>query len=241
MKLCRLNIQKDNSGWSTSEPDDHFDDRRTILVADDYDFNNNADEDVTEDVLSWEKHHKRLGVEYYHFLKIIQGILIPKGSSVSSPLLFDLIDDLTDSEKKIAVNHYVMINPAERIGVASWQVSNDEDEVLVENVIALSKESRIRIVEKIRRFIGKHCMRLGLISLDETRIFFRTSWSYTSFYIDTSDPIFKAYMTSLDITVAGIQTDFTDSGFMQEEFSTPENRQIIIDESMKIYNGTHYV
>jgi len=192
-------------------------------------------EDKTDSVLWWEKSYKKLNVNYYHFLKRIQNIIVPKGSSTYSPLNFDQLDSLSEEEKVIAVKYWVMQIPTDRIGDESWQVTNYEDSENIKNLLLLSKIGRSLIIEQIREKIGDH-MRLGAITLEQTQRFFRIADNYVDGYINTSDPIFKAYMTSISVTVDGEISDFTNNGFIEESFST----QQILDDCMSIYNGTHY-
>ena len=192
-------------------------------------------DDKSSDVVEWEKHYKKVGFNYYHFLKRLQAILVPKGSSTVDPLNFDLIDNLSLDEKKIAVKYWVMQNPLDRIGVEEWQVSDAQDSLNVQDLLLKSKFARGIIIELIREKIGDH-MRLGAITLEQTQRFFRIAADWVEDYINTSDPIFKAYMTSTSVTVDGVTDDFTGAGFMEETFST----QDILDDCMDIYNGTHY-
>jgi len=150
-------------------------------------------------------------------------------------LNFDLIDNLSLDEKKIAVKYWVMQNPLDRIGVEEWQVSDAQDSLNVQDLLLKSKVARGIIIELIREKIGDH-MRLGAIALEQTQRFFRIAADWVEDYINTSDPIFKAYMTSTSVTVDGVTDDFTGAGFMEETFST----QDILDDCMAIYNGTHY-
>ena len=192
-------------------------------------------EDKSNDVVSWENSYKKIGFNYYHFLKKLQTILIVKGSSTFNPLVFDLINNLSLEEKSIAVKYWVMQNPADRIGSEDWQVTDAQDSENVKSLLKLSKKARHLIIELIREKIGDH-MRVGNINLDQSRRFFRIASSWVEDYINTSDPIFKAYMTSASVTVDGVIDDFTGSGFIEESFST----QSILDDCMAIYNGTHY-
>lgn len=192
-------------------------------------------ENKSGDVYEWEKHYKKVGFNYYHFLKKLQSIIIPKASSTLDPLNFDLIDNLSLDEKKLAVKYWVMQNPMDRIGSEEWQVSDAQDSLNVQDLLLKSKIARSLIIELIREKIGDH-MRLGNISLEQTQRFFRIAALWVDDYINTSDPIFKAYMTSDSVTVDGVTDNFTGSGFIEETFST----QDILDDCMDIYNGTHY-
>ena len=129
-----------------------------------------------------------------------------------------------------------MLNPAHRIGTESWQVTNEIDSINVGTVLDLSKIGRELIVEKIRKYVGE-CMRIGLITLDQTRIFKRVTADYTDYFIDTSDPIFKGYLTSTEITVASVYIDFRTTGYASESFFN----QDILDGILKIYYGNHYI
>lgn len=183
-------------------------------------------------VLAWENNYKKVEFNYYHFLKVIQSIIIQKASSTLDPLNFDLIDALSLDEKKFSVKYWIMQNPADRIGVNEWQVTDDQDSTNVKQLLIKSKQGRSEIIEKLREKVGDH-MRLGAISLAQSQRFFRTVATYVESYINTSDVIFKAYMTSINVTVDGEITDFTGAGFIEETFST----QAILDDCMEIYSG----
>ena len=76
-------------------------------------------------------------------------------------------------------------------------------------------------------------MRLGAINLAQSQRFFRIVAGYIDSYINTSDVIFKAYMTSISVTFDCEITDFTGAGFIEETFSTQE----ILDDCLDIYYG----
>lgn len=187
--------------------------------------------DKSSCVLAWEKNYKKVEFNYYHFLKVLQGIIIPKASSTLDPLNFDLIDALSLDEKKFSVKYWIMQNPADRIGVSEWQVTDEQDSTNIKQLLIKSKEGRAEIIEALREKVGDH-MRLGAISLAQSQRFFRIVATYIDSYINTSDVIFKAYMTSISVTVDGEITDFTGAGFIEETFST----QAILDDCMDIYS-----
>lgn len=191
--------------------------------------------DKSGDVAEWEKHYKKVAFNYYHFLKKLQSIILPKGSSTLDPLNFDLIANLSLDEKKSAVKYWIMQLPTDRIGISEWQVTDEQDSENVKTLLFKNKVARILIIELIREKIGDH-MRLGAINLQQSQRLFRIVSNWVADFINTSDPIFKAYMTSVSITVDGEISDFTGAGFIEETFST----QSILDDCMDIYNGLHY-
>lgn len=186
-------------------------------------------------VLAWEINYKKVNFLYYHFLKKLQSIIVPKGSSTLDPNNFDQIENLSLDEKKLAVKYWVMLNPNDRIGVEEWQVNDQEDSDNVHELLLLSKASRVTIIELIREKVGDY-VRLGIMSLEQSQRFFRIVSVYIQDYVNTSDPILKAYMNSESVTVDGVTTDFTGTGFINETFAN----QQMLDDCMNIYNGTHY-
>lgn len=235
MKLCRLNIEKDNASWSPFEPDEHFDKRRTILVADDYNFNTQNDTDVTSDAAAWDKHFRRLGINYYHFLKIIQGIIIPKCCPNYPTLDYSEISDLSEDEKRIGTIYHVL--------PYSYRVSNDNPYKVTDSVDAynwsklldFSKKGRYEIAESMRSAVGER-VRLGLIALTQTQHFFRDVYLMIEFYISSSDPEFKVFIKSIDDTLLS-GYNHSSNGMNSKDYWSQELEDLIYS----IYSGQNYI
>ena len=232
MKLCKLNIHKDNSTFNPFESDDHFEARRTTLVADDYDFNDNGDTDASSDVLEWEKHYKRLGINYIHFLKTIQGVILPKYYTNFPTLDVTDFDALSDNEKSAGVKYHT-VQYTDR--VISGYVSDSIDILNWDNVLANSKNGRIQLIEQLRVVIGED-IRIGLITLENTQAMFREVHHMVSYYKQSNDPEFKVWLCSLDDTIKSGYNHSAD-GFNTKAYWF----QDLEDRIMAIYNGTHYI
>ena len=223
MKLCRLNIEKDNATWSPFEPDEHFDQRRTVIVADDYNFNNENDTDVTEDASVWVKHFNRLGINYFHFLKKLQSIIIPKCNPNYPALDYSGIDNLSAEELEIGTKYHVLPYSV-RVGSSfPYQVTDEIDSKNWYELLDLSKEGRSLIVEKMRKETGE-LMRIGSITLTQTQNFFRDVFLMLEYYINASDPEFKVFLKSLD--EGGY--DYTETGFASKDYYTVELYNILL-------------
>ena len=238
MKLCQLNIQKDNALYQPYETDEHFNSRRTILVEDDYDFNGNGDMDMSEDACCWEKHYSRLGVNYFHFLKTIQRIITNKCAAAHYSLITsEEIEGslLTDEEKLVGTVHHVLPYVFRVLTAGNHQVTNDQDADNWKTLIYLSKEAREFIVEDVREAVADY-LRTGGIGFEQSQRFFMITDDYIEAYENAASPVFYSYMTSSSITVDGQIFDFTSgNGFIGETFGT----QVILDKVLSIYNNPY--
>jgi len=242
MKLCKKNWPKDNELWEGAEPDYNYQNRIHVLVADDFDFNANADEDVSGDVLAWEAHYERLKINFMHFYKVISGVILAKTNS-QFPLVvdWDNFDTLTDGEKRVAVQYLVhfgesFIPESTRIEDNeevrdSWKFSSEKDRSNWDFVLKMTKEGREGLEEQMRERVGDF-IPSGDISLTDTQIFFRDLWPKTLYWIQTNDPEFKAWLCSTDS--GGY--DHTLDGFSSKTYHTQE----IEDSLVEIYDGNHY-
>lgn len=234
MKLCRLNLPKDNNLFNNVEPESHYQNRIHILVPDDYDFNNNNDVDESGNCVAWEAHYRRLKINYVHFLKIIQGILIPKANPNYPALDYTGWGNLTEEEKKIAIRYHAAPYSL-RIGVESYQVTDEKDKINWQNLLSESKEGRVSIIEEMRTQTGEY-LRTGVLTMSNSQSLFRDVEDMIRYYQNTNDPEFKVWICSIDDTaVSGY--NYYNNGFKSKSYWTQE----IEDLLLRIYSGQNYV
>ena len=234
MKLCKKNIEKNNSLFSPFETDEHYDNRRTILVANDYNFNNEDDIDATSDLIEWEKHYQRLKINYYHFLKIVQGVLIPKCNPNYPTLDYSGIDNLSDEEKRIGTKYHALPYSFRVLTTGSHQVSDGQDSINFRNLLYLSKYARAEIVELMREKVGDR-MRTGVITLTASQKFFRDSNNMLQYYENTSDPEFKVWLLGTDDSLNS-GYDHSSTGFSSKDYYV----ETIKNDLEEIITGEHY-
>ena len=199
MKLCKKNLPKDNEKWQGAEPDDHYQNRIHILVPDDFDFNTHADEDVSNDPISWKDHYKRLQINFVHAFNIIKTLLFVQANTNPLDPQFDLIGDLSDEQNALAVMYHVYPYSIRVGSTYSWQIDEQKDKENWQDLLSMTKLGRVMIIEDMRKAVGEY-IRTGQLSLTQTQEFYRDLYPLTEFYKQSNDPEMKVWICSADDT-----------------------------------------
>lgn len=233
MKWAKLNIEKYNALFHPFETDENFEKRQHVIVPDDYDFNDNADEDVTNDVTVWDKHGDRLHINYVHILKKIREILTIKSNPNYPTLDFSGMDNLSNEEKLIGCKYFVFPHPI-RVSI----VSDEQDNEAWNNLLENSKIGRIALYEEMRRKAGDEIRTATdyFAELGQNQHFYTDTYELADWFQETNHPAFKAWLCSTSVTVDGEVYDYTSNGFASKNYF----EQSILDDLLDIYDGNNY-
>ena len=235
MKLVRLNIQKDNNKFQPFETDENFAKRRHKIVPDDYNFNENGDEDVTDDPLVWRDHHKRLGINYMHAYKAIYSIIFIAANPNYPTIDWSGIDDLPDEWNELGVKLHVYPLKSQRVGLKAYQaITDEEDENNWELLTEDTEIARVDLYQQMRKKVSSHIPK-GNITLNDSRQMFRDLFPAYLFYTETNDAQLKVWITSIDDSLnSGF--DHSTDGFESKVYFHVD----IQNDLIAILDGTHY-
>lgn len=191
-------------------------------------------ENKTGDVKSWEASYKKLEINYYHFLKILQRIIIPKASSTADPFNLDQMENLSEDEKILGTKYHVILDRTFRVDTAgSHQVTAEQDMKNWKYLVTESKIGRIIIDEKMRELTSEYVV-LGKMTIGHTQLFLSDVVSQLLAFEGSSASMFETFMNDTSITIEGRVFDYTSTGFSSKEYGSIVGLK---DDLMDIYYG----
>ena len=219
------------------EPDWHLTERRTVLVRDTFDFVANDAQDKSGDWLYWRDHGKRLGVEVHFVFKKILTILFLKANSNPSAPTFDNFGTLTSEEMAYVAKYPTpsVFPKAVRLTVPGH--TNEIDKKNFKHLLALTKNSRTRIVEEVRESAAD-LWRDDQVAKADLDLLLEDALSYMDLFRDANNPLLADWFQGINqFAIGGARESerFQDKSYHSATLETTLTNSILGDWEYQTY------